>query len=66
MHAQLDLCQGASDYTLKVAVRNYGLDAALQHRLRGRLIPWPNNGVLLNVFLDLLGREFEGDLYSEE
>ena len=66
MHAQLDLCLGASDYTLKVAVRNYGLDAALQHRLRGRLIPRPNENMLLEDFLNQLGQELEGDLYSED
>ena len=66
MHANLDLCRGASDYTLKVAVRNYGLDPALQHRLRGRLIPQPGDNVTLRDYLTLLGQEFEGELYSED
>ena len=66
MHAQLDLCQGASAYTLKVAVRNYGLDAALQHCLRGRLIPRPDDNTTLVDFLNQLGQELEGDLYSED
>ena len=66
MHANLDLCWGASDYTLKVAVRNYGLDPALQHRLRGQLIPQPADNVTLIDYLALLGQEFEGELYSED